>query len=95
MELMHRVSRREGDHMTRILEHLQRRHIDEPGVAEAITQFLVSVGALRPDGTVGGPPRHAAAAPDLAGAEDMRPSSGVWTPGSQQPGGEKKLWIPD
>ena len=35
----------------RLIEHIQKQHIEEPGVGETLTQMLIDVGLLRPDGT--------------------------------------------
>jgi hypothetical protein len=94
MELTFRVARGQPDQLQRLVDHIQTRHIEEPGVAEALMRFLVSIGALRPDGTPAPPPgpeELPAAATDQTGP----PPGKLWTPDGQQPGGEKKIWTPD
>ncbi len=94
MELTFRFARGEAGHLQRLVAHLQDSHIEEPGVAEALTRFLVSVGVIRPDGTPIPPPPRAEppmAAEGETGTEPRR----LWTPDSQQPGDEKKIWTPE
>jgi len=107
LELSYRFSRGEPAEARQLIEHSQSRHLEEPGVAESFTQLLVQVGVLRPDGTAAPPPpmqqdpmmasmdqsttAPPAAAPPAAPADDGK----IWTPGSEEPGGEKKLWTPD
>jgi hypothetical protein len=98
MELTPRLHRREAEDLSRLVDHLRNRHLEEPGVAEALANFLVRVGALRPDGTPTGPssvaPPSPTESPLPAAAEAAAPGQ-IWTPGSQQPGSTKKLWTPD
>ena len=51
MELSLRFASRDGSEAMRLIEHLQKQHIEEPGVGEALTRMLIDVGLLRPDGT--------------------------------------------
>ena len=51
MELSLRFAERDGRQATRLIQHLQDRHLEEPGVREALTRMLIDVGLLRPDGT--------------------------------------------
>ena len=51
MELSLRFAARDGQQAMRLIEHLQKHHLEEPGVGEALTQMLMDVGLLRPDGT--------------------------------------------
>jgi hypothetical protein len=95
MELNLRFEMREGAEVSRLLTHLQTRHLREPGVAEALSRWLMSIGAIRPDGTPAVPLNQAAAgltAPGQAAAEPGK----IWTPDSAALPGEKpKLWTPD
>lgn len=96
-ELALRLGRQEFDEASRLLDHLQTKHIREPGVAQALTRLLVQTGVLRPDGTLAAEP----AAPGqegpsvvVPGAEAAEPGK-LWTPDSQKPAGEKpKIWTP-
>jgi hypothetical protein len=76
-----------------MIQHIQAEHIREPGVADALRNLLVQMGVMRPDGTP---------VADLTGqqhpgqaAEPPEQESKLWTPDSEQSGGEKKLWTPD
>jgi hypothetical protein len=77
---------------------LQTRHLQEPGVAQALHALLVRVGAIPPEGRGGqAAPRSA---PDRTGGAPESPAApqGLWTPGGQAPpggAGEKpKIWTP-
>jgi len=66
----------------RVIEHVQKRHLQEPHVAEMLTRMLVDVGILNPDGTP-------AMAPRSPEAPAMSPSPGARRPldaDSDQPG---------
>jgi hypothetical protein len=95
MELPFRFALGHAREAMGLVQHVQQRHIEEPGVGQALTQLLVEVGILRPDGTpampMGRQPGGPAAMPEPA-AEAGR----LWTPGSDEPGtgGGGKLWTP-
>jgi hypothetical protein len=95
MELSFRVAAHDGQQVMRLIEHIQRHHIEEPGVGESLTQMLIDIGLLRPDGT----PATLPEAPEAAMAAAEAPaaeSGGLWTPDSAQPGsGGGKLWTPE
>lgn len=94
LELSLRSARGQGAEVMRLITHLQERHFEEPGVAEALTDFLIRVGALLPDGTPAPPPQPAQSSV-VVGADQPEPQAGqIWTPESQKPGGGK-LWTPD
>jgi hypothetical protein len=98
MELNVRVEMRQATEVSRLLEHLQSRHLREPGVAQALQRWLMSIGAVRTDGTLPiAPGQSAEAVADLAAPGQAAPEPGkIWTPGSAAPHGEKpKLWTPD
>jgi hypothetical protein len=92
LELSFRFGRHEGHEVARLIDHIQRQHSGEPGVAEALTRMLIDVGLLRPDGSPafgGGHPTPAAEAP---AAEPGK----LWTPDSEASGGGGgKLWTPE
>jgi len=95
LELPLRLMRSEGDEISRLVQHVQQQHFEEPGVAEAMMRFLVQIGVIRPDGT----PTEMPPEPDgsvVVGA-DQPPAEpeGIWTPDGQESGGGKKLWTPD
>lgn len=97
MELPLRLGRGEPDEASRLLHHLQTQHIREPGVARELTELLVEIGVLNPDGTPAEPPEAAAAEPPslvVPGQSDAKPGE-LWTPDSQRPTGDKpRIWTP-
>ena len=96
-ELSVRLSRREVGPAQELIQRLQLRHRDEPGVAQGLYEVLVSYGLLNPDGSV---PNASGAAPAAAPAEQPAAEAGsaIWTPDSPSepaPTEQKsKLWIP-
>lgn len=93
-ELELRLARGETEEFGRLMEHLQRQHMQEPGVREALTQLLVSIGAIGPDGR----PRSSSAPqePSLMTPEGPAEEPGkIWTPESERAAaGKSGLWIP-
>ncbi|MCE5303951.1 MAG: hypothetical protein LLF97_12710 [Planctomycetaceae bacterium] len=99
MELSLRFAAHDGQAAMRLIEHLQSQHLEEPGVAEALTHMLIDVGLLRPDGTPAIPPEAMQAggsAGPMAAPAAAEPGK-LWTPDGDQPagGGSGKLWTPD
>ena len=47
------------------MQHIETRHIEEQGVAQTLTQMLINVGLLNPDGTPVAVPRAAGPLPRL------------------------------
>ena len=94
LELSIRFARGEEAEADRLWRHLSTEHICEPGVASALRQWLVQLGAIHPDGTPVAPPPEPETplvVPGQAGAEPGK----LWVPGGEQSGGEKpKLWTP-
>ena len=88
MELSFRIQRGEAPAVMQLIDHLQRQHGREPGVAQALVQLLVQTGLVGPDGRL-----NIGAAPAAATADTGK----LWTPDAPQAGGEKKssLWLPD
>ncbi len=97
LELPLRLRRGESDEASRLFEHVENRHINEPGVARALTELLISLGFLHPDGTPAVPEEEAAAGEPslvLPGQEGAKPGE-LWTPDSQKPAGDKpRIWTP-
>jgi hypothetical protein len=92
-ELSLRFAQRDGQKAMSLIEHIQTKHIEEPGVGEALTRMLMDVGLLRPDGTPAMMPEGAE--PAMAEAAAAEPG-GLWTPDSAQSGGGGgKLWTPE
>jgi len=91
-----RLQRMEQQEFVRLIDTLRTKHINEPGIAQALYALLSQLGLLRaPTGGVpmgaGAPPMPAAAAP--------APQSGLWTPDQGAPAapggqGKSKLWLP-
>jgi len=93
LELSFRFGRGEAREAIRLINHIQREHMEEPGVAETLTRMMIQVGLLRPDGTPAGPrPPQGPPMPDEA--PNAEPGK-LWTPESQQPAGKGKLWVPE
>lgn len=96
-ELVLRFQRREGREAMRLIQHLQQQHAREPGVTEALTELLVEVGLLHPEGAMRAPgAAQAEAAPEIVvpGAPGAEPGK-LWTPHGQEAQREKpKLWVP-
>lgn len=90
LELSFRFQHTEGPEVVRLIEHLQREHLREPGVAQALADLLMQVGVLRPDG----PAAEESAGLMAPGQETAEPGK-IWTPEGQAPQGEKpKIWTP-
>jgi len=93
MELSIGFALQDVDKVNQLLAHIQAEHLNEPGVAEAVTQVLMQAGVLRPDGSTAmpqeAPPQPAAAPATEEGA------SKLWTPDSESGGAGGKLWTPD
>jgi tetratricopeptide (TPR) repeat protein len=91
-ELDLRMRRGEIQEFGRIVEVLQRSHLREPGVSQALMQILMEAGIIGPDGRPRAMP--GAAAPADAGGK-------LWTPDAPSApapaGGATKsgLWVPD
>ena len=93
LELSFRLGRGDGLEAVRLIQHVQKQHGREPGIAEALTHLFVEVGVLRPDGTPAQahvPEEAMAAAEGPAAAEPGK----LWTPDSPQSGGGGKIWTP-
>ncbi len=93
MELSLRFAQRDGEQAMRLIDHLQKRHINERGVGEALTRMLIDVGLLNPDGTPAIGPEGAGLETSEVEEPEAEPSK-LWTPDSAQ-GGGGKLWTPE
>ncbi len=102
MELSLRIQTGDGQAVLQLIDHIQRQHSREPGVAQALVQLLMQAGLITPDGrlAMGGPQPATAAAgagtPLVVPGAAAEPGK-LWTPDSPQGSGEKKssLWLPD
>ncbi len=93
LELSFHFAHGPGLEAARLVEHLQKRHLQEPGVAEALTQMLIEIGALHPDGTPVQVPDGEEMMAVAEGPADAEPGK-LWTPDSPQSGGGGKIWTP-
>ena len=97
LELSFRFERMEGPEVNRLLAHIETKHGREPGVIETLTQMLMQMGILRPDGSLAMPmaPEEEQSSLVVPG-EETGEGSGLWTPdGSTAESGEKpKIWTP-
>lgn len=107
-EVMLRLAAGDVVGFQRTVEHLAREHRNEPETMDALQSMLINLGVLNPDGsprqmpvpgqsadplTQGGPGERLGG--DL-GTGPSQPSSGLWTPGSDEPAsGGGKLWTPE
>ena len=73
MELSFRLARREAAEAQRLMQHIQAQHLREPGIAETLTQMLIDIGVLHPDGT---PVAHPGGVPPTAVAAPGEPPAG-------------------
>jgi hypothetical protein len=98
MELQIRLTVGDGRGAQRLIEVLSTQYRREPGVAQALTQILVQLGVLTPDGKMRAPAAGAAPRTAPVGTEPAATTAGVWTPGDPVSApAEKKssLWLPD
>lgn len=100
LELTFRFERMESAEIGRLMSHIESRHVREPGVVEALTQMLVQMGVLRPDGSPAIPPEAVPAAEPsiiIPGGQTAEEPGKIWTPDGSSGGtaGEKsRLWTP-
>jgi hypothetical protein len=94
-ELSLRFARGEINEALTAVRHIELTHINEPNIAQMLTQILVQVGLLRPDGTPAVPHRHHPE--EMAAAAETAAEPGkLWTPDGDSPAaGKGKLWVPD
>jgi hypothetical protein len=94
-ELDLRLRRGEVHEFSQLVDVLQRNHLREPGVAQALMQILMEAGIVGPDGRPRGMPGGTPAAAPAA------ESGKLWTPDAPSApapaGGATKsgLWVPD
>jgi hypothetical protein len=102
MELSFRIQLGEAPAVMQLIDHIQRQHAREPGVAQALVQLLMQTGLIGPDGrlAMGMPPPAGAgttaASPLVVPGAAAEPGK-LWTPDAPQSTGEKKssLWLPE
>ena len=92
MELSVRFGQGDVHEAMRLMQHIESRHMKEPGVAQSLTRMLINAGLLNPDGT------PVAVPPGYPGGESVPAApepSKLWTPGSESSGsGGGKLGHP-
>ncbi|MEX1224036.1 MAG: hypothetical protein WEA31_05750 [Pirellulales bacterium] len=97
-ELGVRLTRGDVPEAEALLRTLQTRHINEPGIAQALYSMLAEMGIIDPNQAPrGGQPGGRPAAASQPAAAPQEAPSGLWTPGGPQPTGDqpKKFWTPD
>jgi hypothetical protein len=92
IELTHYLTVGNGPEAMRLIQHIERNHIQEPNVGEALMRMLINFGLLRPDGTPNIPTRGGA---PMSAPEPAAEPNQIWTPEAEQGGGGGKLWVPD
>jgi len=100
-EFVLRLQRQDSREATALLQHLQSKHGNEPGVRQALMQLLYEAGVIGPDGR---PTAGAGAGVRAGGSAEAvgmsitgpEPAPGkIWTPGGDAPTGKKTaLWTP-
>ena len=75
MELSFRFGQGEANEAMRLMQHIETRHVKEPGVAQALTRMLINAGLLNPDGTpvAAGYPQSGSAG--MRGGEEAIPAA--------------------
>ncbi|MGA2066454.1 MAG: hypothetical protein ABSG86_15875 [Thermoguttaceae bacterium] len=91
LELSFRFAAGHAAEAMQLVQHVETRHIEEPGVAQALTHLLIEIGLLNPDGT----PVQLAPRPEEPAAAPAGQPSGLWTPDSAKAAGGGKLWTPE
>ena len=94
-ELSIRLSTADTAECQKLVQTIQTRYMQEPGVAQGLYEILVSYGIISPEGMPGGGRRGAA--PPRAPAPAPEPASKLWTPdapAAAASGEKSKLWIP-
>jgi len=92
-ELELRVAHRDAEGASRLFDHLKHHHLREPGVADALRDFLYRAGAIDAHGR---PIERESAEDEASEAIEEQPASRLWTPDSEKPAGAtSKLWTPD
>ena len=96
-ELPIRVMLGEVHEVQRLIGEIERRHFQEPGVAESLYNLLIRLGLISPEqlqGAVDVPAEE-----DMPEEEPLSAGQRIWMPGgAEAPPEEKresKLWVPD
>ncbi len=102
LELEMSIEQGDPTRVQSLLGELRERHMEEPGVAEAIYKMLYQAGLIDPSQMAGQPmPAMPGMAEPVGAAKATSEPSGIWTPGSDAPqssdsaGGDKPaIWTP-
>ena len=93
-ELSIRLPRAEGEECTSLVQTLQAKYLQEPGIGESLYRLLVSHGVITPEGQ----PAKEVLEPAATGASEP---AKLWTPGEaaapaagEAGEGKSKLWVP-
>jgi hypothetical protein len=93
-ELELHITSGDGEQAKEILARIEREHLDDPQVAQALYRLLYETGVIQPEGM----PMQAPADEESPMAGVGTPDSGasrIWTPDSDRPsGGKSTLWTP-
>ena len=95
-EIPIRIQRREIDEFRKLFDRLSTKHINEPGVAQALQSILYQLGILRPDGSLATPRTPPGAAATTTSTVPP-PAGGLWTPdqgAAAAPAAKSKLILP-
>ncbi len=98
-ELEVHLARADVEHAQRLINEIQTRYINEPGIAQGLVEVLAHFGLVRPSGR-GVDPTQRVEPEEMEHAAATDASPALWTPGSDastataQGGKESKLWVP-
>jgi hypothetical protein len=97
MEL--RIQRAEPEEFQQLLVRIRGRHMQEPGIGQALFNVLARYGIIGPDGQPAQGPPGVGEDPTamMTGPADSADDGEIWTPGAPPASGEKKsaIWTPD
>ena len=86
------IGLRDGEAVTRLIQHIDKQHKREPEAIQACVHMLMEAGLIRPDGT---PVQADEESPPAAGESPAAEPGKLWTPDSNQPATAGKIWTPD
>ena len=86
------IGLRDGEAVTRLVQHIDKQHKREPEAIQACIHMLMEAGLIRPDGT---PVQADEELPPAAGESPAAEPGKLWTPDSNQPATAGKIWTPD
>ncbi len=95
-ELSYRLQRGEVDHFSRVVQEIQLRYLDQPGVAEKLYETLTALG-IRPAPDSAVERESDLPVPETVPAETSSTGE-IWTPESAKPsdeGNQSGIWLPE